>query len=453
MICKHCGASFTGNVCPVCKKEAVLNDRSRDFEKLMEGVTPAVPVPPPADISGKTYQQGLQEGLQKGYRNGFSKGKEEGLNEARKADPGDGPKGETKDKKDKKKTVILLAACVLTACLVSGGLSYLLFHNSVYNKGDQAGYTRGFGIGDQHGYNDGETAGKQQGYKDGLAAGMQHGYEAGSVFGNMQGYASGIVIGNQYGNASGSAKGKTEGYDEGLSAGYNNGFGDGYDARVFAETYDLPEITEPLKNGSKEDKKDKTGPVHILQTALKALGKNLTPDGEFGKVTESRVQSYQEEHLYPVTGEVDAVLFARICYEARIGGNGENVDKIDAALDEDTPSIEQAPTERNEATEQSGAYKLENGYVIVDVEITDGVLKISHGGNLFLTGPLDLCTGISLEDIAGEYKAEKEPREDGKMYYVNDNGAVCYFFFSDADETICLDLMYQDKSVSFKKVD
>ena len=71
MICKYCGAQYTGNKCASCGKVIPLVRRSTVLDRLMADAEK------PQPVSVKTFEQGLKEGYQKGLSEGYQNGLKE----------------------------------------------------------------------------------------------------------------------------------------------------------------------------------------------------------------------------------------------------------------------------------------------------------------------------------------------------------------------------------------
>ncbi len=136
MICKYCGSSMDGAICPSCGRESPTVGRSMQLDRLMEqpvqactaAAKPAsspvqdshpVPVSVPAPVSdhtpaapAPTYDQGLREGYQRGLKEGYENGCREGSPKPEEPAPRAGLRPAA--------VALLCAVCAAVAVLITG---------------------------------------------------------------------------------------------------------------------------------------------------------------------------------------------------------------------------------------------------------------------------------------------------------------------------------------------
>jgi len=271
MICKYCGAHYSGNKCDACGKVMPLMKRSTEIDILMAGVTPKKPSDPPRM---NTYEQGRKEGYQKGLTEGYNNGYADGVA----ALP-------TKNRIPMKAMALLSIAVFIVAAVLSG----FIFGKKGYNSG----------------------------------------FEKGSFHGNEQGVETGIQIATstyepllteKY-NA-GLDQGRAEGYDEGYAAAKDE-FIASAAASVsptpgYNETTETPStgFSNPLSfpysvanNGAAKDPVVKKIQTRLKELEYKVNGKTIADDGLFGPNTEKAIKKFQKDNGLKETGEVDLITY------------------------------------------------------------------------------------------------------------------------------------------------
>ena len=124
MICKYCGAFYTGRQCSACGKVFPLVRRSTELDQLMASpkAAAAASQAEAQDASGKRFEQGVREGYQKGLREGYENGLKEGYAAASKEnEEGKNAAPKNQKKHSKLKTLLLCAAGVLQLFGFLGG--------------------------------------------------------------------------------------------------------------------------------------------------------------------------------------------------------------------------------------------------------------------------------------------------------------------------------------------
>lgn len=140
MICKYCGAQYTGNTCPACGKVIPLVKRSTDLDVLMSGTPAPAPSAAPAP---KTYEQGIREGYQKGLKEGYDNGCRESKSPAVSAAV---PAAAPSHRKITLKTILLSAAVVVVAAAAGGLIGNRIGYNAGYKGGSSDGQAEGIRI-------------------------------------------------------------------------------------------------------------------------------------------------------------------------------------------------------------------------------------------------------------------------------------------------------------------
>ena len=278
MICKYCGARYTGNRCAACGKVMPLVRRSTELDVLMSGMPAAQPSGPSAL---KTYEQGVKEGYQKGLKEGYDNGFREGKAES--------PAPAAPARRGGRKTALILTAA-LAAALAVGGLT---------------GGLIGRGIG----YSGGKKAGVAQG-KDEATRAVRDEYEQ-TIAALKEQHLKDVEKAKEEGRKQGKEEGRAEAEAERAAPAET------------PEPEEIPGITEfsfPY-SGEKNDPV-----VKQIQLRLQKLGYGEVgaADGDYGKNTTEAVRRFQAEYnaglgegqdRLPEDGKTDQATFRELFRE------------------------------------------------------------------------------------------------------------------------------------------
>lgn len=269
MICKYCGAQYTGNKCTSCGKVIPLVKRSTDLDVLMIGSTDRIDRP---NSPGKTYDQGLREGYQKGLKEGYNNGYSEGKEKATLV--------ERPPKTNVKKLIILFASIAVLLSALSG----FLFSKIGYKQGIVKGREEG-------------VQAATEDMKPQLAEQYQAGLEQGKSIGFEQGKQEGYET----------AKREQEKANDKLTA---------QNEETITEQPTEPVLDLPYSLTKNHDIFDPV--VEKIQGRLRELLGNkiekddFKVDGFYGPVTEKAVQIFQKRTGINVTGIVDEETYSRL---------------------------------------------------------------------------------------------------------------------------------------------
>lgn len=279
MICKYCGAQYTGNKCTSCGKVMPLVKRSTNLDILMIGSSSRAAQP---DSPEKTFEQGLKEGYQKGLREGYNNGYAEGKEKAEFV--------EKPSKTNVKRLIILLASVAVLFSALSG----FLFSKIGYNTG----YKQGTDFGTEEGKKEGFQAATES-----MEPQLEERYQAGLEQGKSIGYEQGKQEGYE------AAKREYEKENDVLTS-QNEG--------TIPEQPVNPVLDFPYSQAKNSKSSDPV--VKKIQERLKELGykvenEDIKADGFYGPKTEKAVKMFQEQAGINVSGIVDEETYARLFTE------------------------------------------------------------------------------------------------------------------------------------------
>jgi len=282
MICKYCGARYTGNKCPACGKVIPLVKRSTNLDALMSDASVTREKAPAA----RTFEQGLKEGYQKGLREGYANGFKEGQgkHQAPPAVPATAPEKPSVSVRPKQERPGLGKMAVLFALLLAvAAASGFIFSRIGYQNGERAGFTEGR----EKGASDTEKSYSRK-IKE-----LEERYQSAEQENGQKNKQAGWL----------------EGYHSGRQAGEKAFRGYAATTPPAATTVPPPGPQEEyeLKLPYKKTGKPKYDPVvEKIQKRLQGpVCGDIEADGKFGAATEKAVKTFQAKTGIAVTGIVD----------------------------------------------------------------------------------------------------------------------------------------------------
>lgn len=291
MICKYCGAQYTGRECTACGKVMPLMKRSTELDVLMSGIATTVSRTP---HKGKTYEQGVNEGYQKGLTEGYSNGYADAVT-----------KKTGQSNMPIQKMALLCAVIFVVAAVLSG----LIFGTTGYNRG----------------YSQGSIVGKDQGQEAGIRI-------ASSTFEPL--------LSEYYdnGHRDGYATAKAELIAQMVTPAPEPTITESTATPMPENHLEFPYSVE--NNGRVRNNVVRKIQNRLIDLKIKVDGKVIAADGLFGRNTEKAVKLFQKANGLEITGEVDLITYQHLFPEEQQQvSDNEITTTSNMSLPDETPFV------------------------------------------------------------------------------------------------------------------